>query len=298
MGSKTLYTQEARRLRPQTVFSAILQGGKNFEEMAPEYGLTTKQFEDLVLTKVGEKEFTRLKKASERNQQSNQQRKRNEAVPGEQASEVNEQVKETTTMSIATEISNLNASLSDVEREILTLTVILDGQKSIFDTEKEKLREAEQSKHNAEIALEKAKKRYDDAKLASDEAKAKLVKSQKELKGWEERKATLEQQIAELQKKQIYLVAPGYHGEMPKIGTFVAVTQLEGAILEDVKDVELVKELSAQDIFLFDSMQEAKEAYNFVRLVMKYYCGDQEYKLLVDNESIITLLKKQEVYES
>lgn len=301
MGSKTLYTQEARRLSPQTVFSAILQGGKTFEEMAPEYGLTTEQFEDLVLTKVGEKEFARLKKASTRNQ-SNKPKKKAVGAPSEQTnkpSEMTEEAeKETITMSMSSEISKLNASLVDVEREIGTLSVIIGGKKSIFDAEKEKLSKAKANKRKAETALEKAKERYNAAKTASDKAEAELASSQKELENWQERKSAIEQQITELQKRQIYLVAPGYHGEMPKVGTFVAVTQIEGTTLEDVKDVELVKELSAQDIFLFDSMQEAKEAYNYVRLVMKYYFGDKEYKLLVDNESIIILLKKQEVYQS
>ena len=60
-------TEARLRLRPQTVFSAVLEGKKTFAELAPEYGFTTEAFEAEVLAKVGPKEFPRLKKESDRN---------------------------------------------------------------------------------------------------------------------------------------------------------------------------------------------------------------------------------------
>ena len=39
---------ESLKLRPQTVYAAVLEGGKNFEEMAPEYGMDVERFEETV----------------------------------------------------------------------------------------------------------------------------------------------------------------------------------------------------------------------------------------------------------
>ena len=70
MESRTLYTQEARRLSAQTIFSSIIDGGKTFWELAPEYGVTEDKLKKIIFEKVGPKEYRRLQKINRRNQTS------------------------------------------------------------------------------------------------------------------------------------------------------------------------------------------------------------------------------------
>ena len=94
-------------------------------------------------------------------------------------------------------------------------------------------------------------------------------------------------------------MAPGYHGEMPKYGRFISIMEIQGIDdlqVEDVRGVELVKQMTAEEFFLFDTMQEAKSSYSFVKLVSKYYFDGLDYTILVDDDSIIELLKRQELY--
>lgn len=77
----------------------------------------------------------------------------------------------------------------------------------------------------------------------------------------------------------------------------VAVTAIPGTTLEDVSKVELMQNVSADEVFCFKNMEEAEAVCNYLRLVMKYFCEDKEYTLLVDDENIITLLKKHELIE-
>ena len=72
---------------------------------------------------------------------------------------------------------------------------------------------------------------------------------------------------------------------------------MEGAIVEDVSDVVLISEMTAEEMFLFDSMESAKAANQYIKLVTKYFVDDKEYQLLVDNDILIKLLEKQELIE-
>ena len=56
-------------------------------------------------------------------------------------------------------------------------------------------------------------------------------------------------------------------------------------------------EITAEDIFKFKSMEEAKETCKFLQLVTKYFVEGKEYKLLIDSEDLKSLLKKQELIE-
>ena len=67
MESRTLYTQEARRLSAQTIFSSIIDGGKTFWKLAPEYGVAEDKLKEIIRKKVGRKEFKRLQKINRRN---------------------------------------------------------------------------------------------------------------------------------------------------------------------------------------------------------------------------------------
>lgn len=307
MENSTLYNGKALRLRPQTIFSAIRDGNRTFSEMAPEYGLSLEQFEEQVKLKVGPKEFAKLKKQSERNGERKEKEKQKsyEKKPAESV------VIETSVLGskegdgemhskeIEGQLATLESSLESVRRRILAQNAICASKKEVLETEKTELNRAKDSLRKARKTLANAEKRVAECEKALMEAKSEASKSEEELSSLQTTESELVRKCEELQKSRIYLVAPGYHGEMPKYGHFISIMEIQGIDdlkVEDVRGVELVKQMTAEEFFLFDTMQEAKSSYSFVKLVSKYYFDGLDYTILVDDDSIIELLKRQELY--
>ena len=309
----TLATNEALRLRPQTVFSNILEGHKTFGDLAPQYGLTVEEFEHLVFEKVGPKEFKRLKKASdtyEGYRKRTHKPKEVILIPAEQSDQTtapaesefsgtfkpnSEEEKD-----MEEKIMVLGKQRDNAMREIKALTAKIEAKVALVNAE-DKVKKALEEVDAVEKRLKQAKANLAKAKKEQKDAEAELNDSKDSLEKWQECLQNIENQIAELEHQVVYLVAPGYHGEMPKYGTLVSsveIPDVPGVTIEETNGVELVSPLSAEDMFLFDTMQEAKQAYKYLRLVIKYALSDKEYHLLVDSEEIKILLRKQEVIES
>ena len=312
MENSTLYNGKALRLRPQTIFSAIRDGNRTFSEMAPEYGLSLEQFEEQVKLKVGPKEFAKLKKQSERNGE----RKEKEKQKGYETKPAENVVIETPVLSSAEktskqgdcdmnikeiegQLATLESSLESVRQQIFAQNAICASKKEVLETEKTNLNRAKDSLRKARKTLANAEKRVAECEKALMEAKSAASNSEEELSSLQTTESELVRKCEELQKSRIYLVAPGYHGEMPKYGRFISIMEIQGIDdlqVEDVRGVELVKQMTAEEFFLFDTMQEAKSSYSFVKLVIKYYFDGLDYTILVDDDSIIELLKRQELY--
>ena len=248
-----LYTGDARRLSAQTIFGSILEKKMTFSEMAPEYGLTEDQLAALIREKVGPKEFSRLKTASRRNASLKEKMQR-KATP-RRNSETSSQEKEGSLLLDARmlEVSKLQNKLQEAEVQIEAVTSTIEAKKQLAEIEQKKLDEANQMVSQAEKNL----------------------------------------QLKEIENSCIYLVAPDFQGELPSFGTCISAVPKDGTTLEDATDVELIEEMTAEDIFLFDSMSEAKAAFKFVKLVVKYWSENKEYQILVESDSIKKLLKKQ-----
>ena len=312
MENSTLYNGKALRLRPQTIFSAIRDGNRTFSEMAPEYGLSLEQFEEQVKFKVGPKEFAKLKKQSERNGERKEKEKQKsyETKPAESV------VIETPVLSSAEktskqgdcdmnikeiegQLATLESSLESVRQQIFAQNSICASNKEVLETEKTNLNRAKDSLRKARKTLANAEMRVAECEKALMEAKSAASNSEEELSSLQTTESELVRKCEELQKSRIYLVAPGYHGEIPKYGRFISIMEIQGIDdlqVEDVRGVELVKQMTAEEFFLFDTMQEAKSSYSFVKLVSKYYFDGLDYTILVDDDSIIELLKRQELY--
>lgn len=292
MESRTLYTQEARRLSAQTIFSSIIDGGKTFWELAPKYGVTEDQLKKIIFEKVGPKEFRRLQKINWRNQTSGGRGKK--AVSKKKikkiATRVNTEEMDIAIFNIPNEIPALDAQLTKISTEIDRLNSAIQKKQELLKSESAKLEKAKKAFEEAKKQLAIVQKHYSIYEME-------LFKTQSSLLRKEKDKGLLEEKIAELQSKQIFLVAPGYRGEIPQYGTVVAVTDIPGATMEDVSNVELMQNVSADEVFCFKNMEEAEAVCNYLKLVMKYFCNDKEYTLLVDEEPIIALLKKHELIE-
>lgn len=282
------------RLRPQTVFSAILEGGKTFAELAPDYGFTTEAFEAEVLAKVGHKEFARLKKESERNE----------------AKKVKKQQKKTKTTNKNTTEEDPNMKKEKVvtrdtllrqkenaQQEIATATAVVDAEAALLESEGKKVETAEKNVSIAEAALTEAKNVLKDAKKAFQKQERILKEKKDGLSKWQTCLSNIDASIKELDAKLIYLVAPGYQGKLPTVGKLISVVPFDGADVQVEQGGELYKEPTSREMFGcgYKLIDDVMNAYNFAGLVIKYEINDIDVTVLVDDDRIKRILQTQEV---
>ena len=90
----------------------------------------------------------------------------------------------------------------------------------------------------------------------------------------------------------VYLIAPGYSGEIPACGTFISTCEVEGVANLKVEQIPTELKPDFQDMIKagFDSAQEYAKALKFVTLVEYYLCNDVQYKMLVSDDKIQKLI--------
>lgn len=244
------------RVTPESIISQILEGHKTFADLAPKYGMTEEELKRVVSKIVNDKDYPRLLKASNKYIVA-RSRVGNKKISCKEKVEKQKEIG-ASRQEMATELSSIEKKITKNK------------------TEKE---QTEKKVEQVEIELKELKKQLE-----------RLNKDREKL---DQNKEKLIIQIKEIDSKNIFLVAPNYKGKLPCFGTMISVVQMEGVQLDDLSDVVLTSEMSAEDIFLFNDMEEAKEVRNFIKLVTKYFVDDIKYKLLVDDEKVIILLKKQ-----
>lgn len=271
--------QEGRlRVTAQTVIPQILEGHKTFSDLAPRYGMTEEEFKQVVARVVNDKDFPRLLKANDKYIAVRSRIGNNKTLTKKQ--EVDKVDAEQEQKEMRMEMSK---KLSSIEKQIAESNI-----------------EMEQSEEKIEIASTEVHKAKENLKLAEqveENAKKAWQKVVQRLETLNRDKEEVVNKIQEIDSKIIFLIAPNYKGAKPDFGTVISAIPMEGAKVEDVSDTTLTTEMSAEDIFLFDNMEEAKAANEYLKLVTKYFVEDKKYKLLIDSEVLINLLKKQELIE-
>ena len=271
------------RITAQTVISQMLEGHKTFEDLATKYGKTEEEIKKIVARVVNDKDYPRLVKANDKyvtarsrvgknkisyKKKENKKKSLEQKEQNEDA-EILRQEKEKELNSIEKQIAKSNVEIERVEKEKISAMAELEISKKALEVAEEKYSEIESSQQKISKRLEQ---------LNIDKEK-------------------ISKEIQEIDSKIIFLIAPNYKGQKPAFGTFISVIPMEGAKVEDVSDTILTSEMSAEDIFLFESMDEAKAVSQYLKLVTKYFVDNKEYKLLIDddNEVLTKLLKKQEL---
>lgn len=271
--------QEGRlRVTAQTVIPQILEGHKTFSDLAPRYGMTEEEFKQVVARVVNDKDFPRLLKANDKYIAVRSRIGNNKTLTKKQ--EVDKADAEQEQKKMRMEMSK---KLSSIEKQIAESNI-----------------EMEQSEEKIEIASTEVHKAKENLKLAEqveENAKKARQKVVQRLETLNRDKEEVVNKIQEIDSKIIFLIAPNYKGAKPDFGTVISAIPMEGTKVEDVSDTTLTTEMSAEDIFLFDNMEEAKAANEYLKLVTKYFVEDKKYKLLIDSEVLINLLKKQELIE-
>lgn len=153
------------------------------------------------------------------------------------------------------------------------------------EDEERKMAEAEAKMAEAEIALKRAQKE-------KNSAKNRFFRNIQKLEKWTKKSNSIAEMLQKIES-QIYLVAPGYKGALPDTGKLVTVVPFEGAYME--KGDELLNDPTAEDLIEsgFELISEARDAYDFARLVTKYQFNEIKVEILIDDERIVHILQGQ-----
>lgn len=256
------------RIEATPVFRAILEGERTFMDLAVKYGVNIKVFERVLREKVGDKEFERLQKVSKQNWQNRLRKHANPKIAEQQV-----------------EPKKAISSREQIIQQRDDIAGKIENLKKEVGEEEAKLATADAKVAEAEALLMSAK----EERMA---VRRKLSGKRKKLTKKEGQYNALEEKLREMDNK-VYLVAPGYNGELPGTGKMISVIPFDGAELQEgyglLKEPTFVELLESG----YELITEAKNAYNFARLVTKYQIEGIEATILVDDDRIMRILKDQ-----
>ena len=279
--------QENLRVTAQTVISQMLEGHKTFGDLAQKYDMTEEELKQIIAKIVNDKDYPRLVKANDKYMSLRSKPRKNKIQTPKAESEDGNY--------------GIDKDLVKKRKELVEQMSYLEEQIAEKQTKKE---EKEEKEGAAAVALTEAQRKLEEAEAEVRRVEEEYSKVENEclelVQKLEELKSDRENvngKIQEIDSRLIFLVAPNYHGKKPDFGTLVSVIPMEGAKVEDVSNTTLTTEMSADDIFQFENMEDAKAANNYLKLVTKYFVEDKDYNLLIDNEVLIRLLQKQELID-
>lgn len=168
-----------------------------------------------------------------------------------------------------------------LQKEVISCAASLEEANAILEIRQASLEDAEAVLKKAEAAVQQAQSDVDEAERTLQEAQELQVKTQKELQRVEE----------EIQKNQVYLVAPWFSGNLPTFGTFLSTVEMEGVkVFEPAETIEPnFKDMVSSG---FDLVSEYTRALSFVSLVQEYILEGKEIRVLNTDQRVKKLLDK------
>ena len=163
-----------------------------------------------------------------------------------------------------------------------------------LSSEQQELAEATSILEIRKETLKEVQKVFDDANSEVSSAEKAVEASNAKLKDFQSRLAEVDRKIEMEENKSIYLVAPGYTGEVPEHGTFISSVDVKGIANLKVETLGTEIEPNFLDMINagFDSAQEYARALKFVTLIEYYLCNDMQYNVLVSDSKIQKLISE------
>ena len=180
------------------------------------------------------------------------------------------------------ERTSLVKNIAIIERTLATATSILNIRNKKFTDTQKVFNEAKQ-------ALEVAKVEQEDAQKDVENATIQLQKFNLSL-------SNIDQKIeTEKKKRSIFLVSPGYTGEIPSFGTFVSTVDTINGIskvdkITPASDFKIKPDFEEMVDAGYDSAQEYAKVLKFVELISQFIYNEKAYTLLVSDERIKNLI--------
>jgi len=259
------------KLNGHKIYNSVAKGLSTLRRLAESYDCSFEQFLAECKRKISPFEWKRILKADAKNQKLEVRRK------------VETNMKTTSKVPQPDKARKKQALLGELaiiqEKADVSKRVTADFEGRVAEAEK---------------AEAQAKRDWEQAQQRLTWATQNLADSRKTDAKYDERIRQIQNQLAEF---DIYLVAPGYKGEIPK-GKLVSVVPFDGYNVTVEKGDDLLNDVSFADMMElgFETLKEVDVALEFAKLVLKYqleYEGD--FEILVDDQKVITILKGQEV---
>lgn len=259
------------KLNGHKIYNSVAKGVLTLRRLAESYDCSYEQFLAECKRKISPFEWKRMLKADGRNQKI--EVKREVETNMKTTSKIPQQYKDRKKQALLGELAIVQEK-ADVSKKV---TTDFEGR----------VAEAQKAEAQAKHAWEQAQERL-------IWATQNLESSQNTDAKYEERIRQIQNQLAEF---DIYLVAPGYKGEIPK-GKLVSVVSFDGYNVTVEKGDDLLNDVSFADMMElgFETLKEVDVALEFAKLVLKYQVEyDGDFEILVDDQKVITILKGQEV---
>lgn len=257
------------KLNGQKIYRDVVKGNMTLMQLAEYYECSWKQFFAECKKLVGKEEWPRIERADKRNQKKPSRKDDTSMAKPEKNKNGFEFKKQT------------------IRDEMETVEEKLGISQSVLQDFTQRLERAKADETTAQRLYEEAVNRR---KWAEDSKE----KAEKQVKNYQNRIFQLQNRLAEL---DVYLVAPGYKGQIPK-GRIIAVDLITGYDVTLEKGDELLNDVTFAEVMRlgFETFKEADRALEFAKLVLKYQLEyEEEYHILVDDEKIIKILHGQEV---
>lgn len=275
-----------RPLNPTKIHIMVYENGATLEDLAAEYGMSVEEFCRRARTVVGVKKFEVVKRTCSKNQKIKKR--------AQEKLEQNKNKKSPKTLPHEETIEEKKEKLQRAFEQAQTLAKHEYEQiKQIFMIQQSKKREHEKAEREfiiARDAFQQAEKNLQVAQEACEEVQKEKSKHEENFLMWTRRRKSLQEKIDEFHKDDIYLIAPNYIGEIPRVGRLISTENISGV---DVQ-IEYGTELMEEPIYTTND-SNYHSALEFAKLVLKYYLGDEADKItvLVNDDKYKQILKLQ-----
>lgn len=229
--------------------------------------------------------FNRIKRALEKND-AEEKKMSNKAKANEKKATVTTKVEAKASAEAKTEIKPETVS------KVTVVGIKNDDMANLEKSHADTVAEISAEEKKMTEAFNNARQELQKAKTAQKNAEKEVATFSKKIKKLNEKLGEIENKIETAKNQMVYLIAPGYSGEIPACGTFISTCEVEGVANLKVEQIPTELKPDFQDMIKagFDSAQEYAKALKFVTLVEYYLCNDMQYKMLVSDDKIQKLI--------
>ncbi len=229
--------------------------------------------------------FNRIKRALEKND-AEEKKMSNKAKANEKKATVTTKVEAKASAEAKIEIKPETVS------KVTVVGIKNDDMANLEKSHADTVAEISAEEKKMTEAFNNARQELQKAKTAQKNAEKEVATFSKKIKKLNEKLGEIENKIETAKNQMVYLIAPGYSGEIPACGTFISTCEVEGVANLKVEQIPTELKPDFQDMIKagFDSAQEYAKALKFVTLVEYYLCNDMQYKMLVSDDKIQKLI--------
>ena len=284
-----------KKLNFKQIYAKIAKYGKLISEVAADYDMTENDFRARIERGLDPKLYSVCLKADERNKikiTSMEDKKMHKQSTQNTQPTQPKKIRATRNTKKVIETAPNFESLEKQQNSVV----------NNISKQEQLLAKAEQVLAIRQQALADTQKVYDEIAKALatsqeevNEAQRDVERESKVLEELNQELDKVTQELESLKNKNIYLVAPGYTGNIPEFGTFYSTTAVNGIaqlqITEASAEYAIEPQLKDMVVAGYDSYKEYMEGLRFTMLCLNFTIEGKEYTTLVSDEKLQKLMQ-------